>query len=384
MATNQTIVTTLMADPRGMQRGFADGGRSADKLGTDLARLDKTFQTTMNRMSRGPSGVGRGLAGGFLELSRGIEDASIGYQLNGIQGAVRGASNNFSQMAFVMGGPVLGAVVGLTAAALPALINYFTKADDKAKKLTEGLERLRNELSRAGDEATNRVRFQGLVDNLPDSKELESQIRDREQKLKELDARRNAFDEQRRTMERPGTEMALADLTRREKEVREAQNKDLSERIRLENELNVLISKRTALQEQDDWAKRLDAADEKTRKDERDLQQLESLLGSRMQQLGGKVDPLEDLNVPRHLRGQIGGLLGEIDEMNRQPRAQFAQVATAGSQSLLRAQFQAKEAAEAKQQRAKLLERLNSLITEIKGLRNDGRNAQDGDDVNLN
>lgn len=67
-----------------------------------------------------------------------VEDFAIGYQLNGMQGALRGATNNLSFLGASVGGPLgvtaLIASLGLTLANTTGLFDRFTEASKRAKE----------------------------------------------------------------------------------------------------------------------------------------------------------------------------------------------------------------------------------------------------------
>jgi thioester reductase-like protein len=103
--------------------------------------------------------------------------------------------------------------------------------------------------------------------------------------------------------------------------------------------------------------------------------------------LGGEgANPFADLkNDPRFsgLADHASRAMKELDALNSQPRAQFAQVATADSQSLLRSQFQAKEAAERKKEADRLRKLLEDMLRELREARKAQEDQEDIDDVNI-
>lgn len=138
MPPNNTIVARLTADPRDMQRGFSDGRRAADDFASHLARVDRQVTASTARLAGGAGGGGRGtrVAQSMLELSRGLEDANVGFQLQGIQGAVRGSMNNLAAFATMLGGPVIGAVTTFAAVGLSALVSWWGKNESATKSNT--------------------------------------------------------------------------------------------------------------------------------------------------------------------------------------------------------------------------------------------------------
>ena len=111
-----------------------------------LKKTEGALRTSANatkKLTAASSRASRGL----LELSRGAEDAAVGFGLNGFQGAMRGATNNLTQFAFIAGGPALGAIAGFVAAGVSMLPILFNIASG-SKEATEGVEKLNTALDR--------------------------------------------------------------------------------------------------------------------------------------------------------------------------------------------------------------------------------------------
>lgn len=102
-------------------------GRYADQL--DTISQDLHNRATDSRMGRGSDT--RQFRWQAMNLGYGIEDFSVGYQLNGLKGGIRGALNNVTAMAQGLKSPYAagGAVIGATAAAmiLPVVVDYVSE-----------------------------------------------------------------------------------------------------------------------------------------------------------------------------------------------------------------------------------------------------------------
>ena len=62
----------------------------------------------------------------ILELSRGAEDAAVSFGTTGVSGAIRGATNNISQMATILN-PAAGAIVGFALAGVAIMLPFIRK-----------------------------------------------------------------------------------------------------------------------------------------------------------------------------------------------------------------------------------------------------------------
>lgn len=136
------------------------------------AEESKRAASAMQQTNRAQGELARG--GGkstlaMLELSRAAEDAAVGFSLDGLRGAVRGAANNVVQFLSVMG-PAAGVIAGFGAAALfvlPVVSRGFASLIANISGLTGELERADRKLAEAEGlskwidhvaEATERVR----------------------------------------------------------------------------------------------------------------------------------------------------------------------------------------------------------------------------------
>lgn len=169
-----TIATVLTVNAAPAQAGFS-------VYKAELASAQRATQS----MSRNSSFA-------ILELGRFAEDAAVGFGTNGLAGAVRGGLNNLTSFATIVGGPVAGAIAGLTAAGVSLLTTFFKPAQSETKKAEDAAKSYREELERLKDVADRGFALQGLLqgprggidDELiggADRGAIERAIKDREQ-----------------------------------------------------------------------------------------------------------------------------------------------------------------------------------------------------------
>ena len=99
--------------------------------------------------------IGRNSTNQFFQIGQAFEDALIGAQLNGIQGLVRGASNNLS---FLLAGTgAFGAVATIGLALSSSLIPALTQTEDAGEKAKEELENLKASIDAIGKASSFRT-----------------------------------------------------------------------------------------------------------------------------------------------------------------------------------------------------------------------------------
>lgn len=398
MPPNNTIVARLTADPRDMQRGFRIAGQEAVDLDRTFARLDartkrmSMFSGTGGGMS-GVRGISREAAQGLQEAGRAAEDFAVSFGLNGLQGGIRGATNNITRMAEVMGGPLAGAIAGFTAAgvtfAMPWIASLF-EATKNARDFGKELEAIAAIAERSQKAIEKELGFKQLLRGTDDSRGAGSEMQKRIDEVETLNAKIHDLNRLRQPLMAKANQPAFGEQQVAERNAAaEADHKlfmqgleMMRERVRLEKEVNTLREKRNELQKQElgaDAAKIIRGFQVDDLKGQiGDNERLQNIVQGRMRGLGDKGDPLEGLNIPDEMRGRLEGLLAD----EHKGGARFADVATAGSQSLLRAQEQAKQAAKASQERQKMIDELRDIARELKDQRK--KLDTDLDDVNLN
>lgn len=187
MATIGTIAVRLTADPRNMQQGLAVAKESVE-----------TFAASTSKVR--PAATNAGLA--LLELSRLVEDFKVGFDTNGLQGAIRGSLNNLAVFATLLGGPVTGAVVSFVAVGLAALIPFFTKSTQATKEARQELDNYRASLQRARDIERDRVRSQQELAKVTTSDEADRRTTSLQNELQLNQAEISKIVEQQRELER--------------------------------------------------------------------------------------------------------------------------------------------------------------------------------------
>lgn len=128
---------------------FAEVESGATRTAQRMQVMGNSSKASLDAMAGGTGNLTRGM----LEASRGIEDFSSQIGTAGLGGALRASGNNMSQMAFVMGGPLAGAIAGVSVAVgttlIPMLFNLGDEAKETERKLAilqsrfEGLEAAR-------------------------------------------------------------------------------------------------------------------------------------------------------------------------------------------------------------------------------------------------
>jgi len=115
------LVIDLGVDSRGVGKGFNSARRELDGFKRDVGGFNRSTKTAQR---------------GLLELSRGVEDFAVSFGTSGFSGGLRGAANNLSQLAFIMGGPFAGAIAGVSVAGV-SMWQAFNKGADGAIKKAE-------------------------------------------------------------------------------------------------------------------------------------------------------------------------------------------------------------------------------------------------------
>ncbi len=167
-----------------------------NKVATDLKKVEGSFKKatdstkTATRATTKHGAASRKLSFVLLELSRGAEDFAIGFGINGMSGAIRGASNNMSQMGSIVS-PLLGTIAGFASASL-ATIPILIGMANRAKEAAEGIDTLTEALQRRNKIIEQGLRLQFEIVDLVQGGNVEGA----QQKL--LDAQRKLIIEQRK------------------------------------------------------------------------------------------------------------------------------------------------------------------------------------------
>ena len=133
-----THVERVTADIEELNRAHAAGEITTEQHGRAIA--EATIR--MNGMRAGAGNTGYAIG----ELARGAEDfitvmSITGFSMDSVGMAMRGASNNISQAASLMGGPLQGALIGTGALLLGQTIPYFFRSAEAVDDYSDALER---------------------------------------------------------------------------------------------------------------------------------------------------------------------------------------------------------------------------------------------------
>jgi len=134
------------------------------------------------RFARSLGGVGGGAGKAQMALQQmifAVDDATTSYGIGGLAGAVRGAANNVTMAASVIGGPwALAAAVAATATA--QLYLTFNKTADSADKFTDALDRQTDSIKRMIDFRRELAELEFQGDSKQSGKALENRHHDSE------------------------------------------------------------------------------------------------------------------------------------------------------------------------------------------------------------
>lgn len=353
MPPNNTIVARLTADPRDMQRGLIVGGNAAEEFGTRVERVSQRVQVSSNRMMRG--GTNAALA--FNESARLFEDASVGFQLNGVQGAIRGSLNNIGQMALLLGGPMTAAITTFAAVGLGQLVSWWLKSDEGAKDNKKSLDSYGDSLRKWIDIQTEATRAAQEFAKIDTAKEA----------AKHLEGLQDRLGVNRTESS------AIASLGNKQQEEQLHRQFDLTQqRLQLEKQIEASKAKQASLAAQErqeaenELARRRFIAD--VREKRADAGRGQSIIEDRMRELAPdfaeqfrkslQIRELENLNLPPQMQDQLAAAIAARRPSSESP---FASFVDAGSQEAAKLDFQ-------DTQRAKDREIQQKIAEELKGI----------------
>lgn len=176
-----------------------------------LNSFERQMATSLKRIPQlaaeanaGLATMGRGGKGGMalLELSRLAEDASVGFGVNGIQGAIRGSVNNLSQFAMMVGGPIAGTIAGFAGGALSLLITGLGKTEEATKKSTNALAEYGKEIERIKNLAGDPVVAAFNIAGIGSSEAAQNQLAANRNRDDALQSQRNALERERTELRR--------------------------------------------------------------------------------------------------------------------------------------------------------------------------------------
>lgn len=355
MPPNNTIVARLTADPRDMQRGLIVGGNAAEEFGTRVERVSQRVQASTARMT-GP-GMGNKAALGFLELSRGVEDAAVGFQLSGLQGAIRGSMNNVAAFATMLGGPMIGAITTFAAVGLGSLVTWWLKSDEASKDSAKSLDAYGDSLRKWIDLQTEATRAAQEFAKIDTAKEA----------AKHLEGLQDRFQVNR-------TESgAIASLGNKQQEEQLHRQFDLTQqRLQLEKQIEASKAKQASLAAQErqdaenELARRRFIAD--VREKRADAGRGQSIIEDRMRELAPdfadqfrkslQIREIENLNLPPQMQDQLVAAIAARRPSNESPFASFVRE---GSQEAAKLDFQDAQKTKDREIQQKIAEELRGI-----------------------
>jgi len=181
-----THVERVTADIEELNRAHAAGEITTEQHGRAVA--EATIR--MNGMRAGAGNTGYAIG----ELARGAEDfitvmSITGFSMDSVGMAMRGASNNISQAASLMGGPLRGALIGTGALLLGQAIPYFFRSAEAVDDYSDALERAIRVTSGLYDAEERRLknteRF-SEIKNINNPAALKAQIKTDQKEVAEL------------------------------------------------------------------------------------------------------------------------------------------------------------------------------------------------------
>lgn len=355
MPPNNTIVARLTADPRDMQRGFSDGRRAADDFANHLASVDRKVQASTTRMMTRPGG--RNSAFAFNEAARGLEDAQVGFQLNGLQGAIRGSLNNISQLALLLGGPMTAAITTFAAVGLSALVSWWMKSDAATKDNKKSLD----------DYATS---VHKIID-------LQVEAARAAQDFAKIDTAKKAEENLKGLQERVGINRVesngIAGLGNRQQEQDLHRQFELTQqRERMEREIEASKKRQAEFaakerqEAEDELARRRFARDVREKRE--DAGKAQNIIDERIRDLAPQfsdqfqkslqIRELSNLNLPPELQDALAGFIGTRRPSQESPFASFVQE---GSQEAAKLDFQDANRAKERDLQQKSFDELKSI-----------------------
>lgn len=131
-----SIHYTVKADTKEVINAEKDVVRASKNMGDSLQGLDTKVKKTSASVNAGLAGVGRKAGQAGIQLQQFIG------QIQGGQSAMLALSQQGADLGFVLGAPLLGAVIGIGASLAGMLIPNLLNSADSADKLEQAIERI--------------------------------------------------------------------------------------------------------------------------------------------------------------------------------------------------------------------------------------------------
>lgn len=252
MAGLGDIVTTLTvvanANP-GLDRFERQLRRAPEVAFIAARRTGDAFQQISAGSNRGTFAL--------LELSRAVEDASVGFSLNGLQGALRGSINNISMLATTIH-PLAGVVAGLAGGALALLTTSFGDNKKAATEAKDALAKYREEIEKFNQAQSQVTGFRQRLRNLKDSDSAQGMLDENRDRLEEMQDRERFLQADRQRLSQRFQQVSMWDesdphvAAEKQRQLNDLRNEDKAiaeELAKIEAERAAALRERIAIQE---------------------------------------------------------------------------------------------------------------------------------------
>ena len=210
-----SIEYIIEADTGDLLRAEKSVNASTDKISESFNKIDNAAKKTGTQMTKTAKSVKTGLAG----VGRGAGQAGIQLQqfigqIQGGQNAMLALSQQSADLGFVLGAPLLGAIVGISASIagifLPALFDSGKAVDELVEKMekwkeTIGLTREQADFLINKQKEENVVRAKSIAEYTKEISVIETQLENQRKALEGYDledkARKRLLEAQRKTQE---------------------------------------------------------------------------------------------------------------------------------------------------------------------------------------
>lgn len=160
MAANAgSIEYDVIADTSGLLKAEKAVDSSTNAMIQDFGKVDKAAKSTGTQITKTSKAVKTGMA----SMGRGAGQAGIQLQqfigqIQGGQNAMLALSQQSADLGFVLGAPLLGAVVGISASIVGLLLPSLLGTDLQVASLTESLDKLKDKFDELSQSQQNVVR----------------------------------------------------------------------------------------------------------------------------------------------------------------------------------------------------------------------------------
>ena len=306
------IAWTVDADTSGAVDSVGAMGKQVDKTEDSLKKLDaQTSKTEKNlgKLKPAAAGVNKAIGGmGRKAGQAGIQLQQFIGQIQGGQNAMLALSAQSADLGFVLGAPLVGAIVGISASLVGILIPALFKSGESTEDLTKKIK----ELVKASTLTAAQSKF--LVNQTDDEIEANKKLtKEAEERILKTKAIIQAYDNLKKR-QKDGNKLTEAevDFLRLQAPLQDKLNKQVIEeaaaRDTLKNELDDLTKKRKIY----NLATKKSAEDQKNETDNAKrftavVEQLENALAVASRESAGLTDEAKELNAEFKAEKLLGG-----------------------------------------------------------------------------